>query len=526
MTGGLRRMLVAALAASACALAAPAFAAAAPSNFVTMLSDPGDWVGGGGQRVFDPANSQMTVGGTAGYLTVNVSGGTAGDSYWMDFAAPPGTVLVPGVYVDAQRAPFREAGHPGIDISGDGRGCNEDSGLFQVLDIHSAPSGVVDRIWLIYEQHCEGGRAALYGEVKVGEPPSGDVALVAPGTVRWPASDAGRPSTAVPVTLRAFDAPVTVTGVSLGGADASSFEVREDDCTGHTLAASACQVWLRYRPGSAGTRTATLTISDSAGTHRQATLQGFAYGGQTSVTMTSDPGDYIGGGRNWSYTIANDAIGVGGTRQYVGFGVDGANGDWWYADFAPAAGDILAPGYYPNATRYPFNGNGPGLDVSGNGRGCNTLTGEFTVNSATWLADGHVRTFSVSFVQHCEGGTPALRGTFAFRAGDDTPLPPWMVGGPPPPPAPPPAPPPPPPPPAPPPPPPPKPRCSVPRVVGLTLAKAKAKIRKSHCRTGKLSRKVSVKRKRGKVLAQSPRAGRKLANGHRVNLVVGRGRRR
>jgi len=63
-------------------------------------------------------------------------------------------------------------------------------------------------------------------------------------------------------------------------------------------------------------------------------------------------------------------------------------------------------------------------------------------------------------------------------------------------------------------------------VVGLTLAKARAKIRKAHCRTGKVSRRVSVKRKRGKVLAQSPRAGRKLANGHRVNLVVGRGRRR
>ena len=33
-----------------------------------------------------------------------------------------------------------------------------------------------------------------------------------------------------------------------------------------------------------------------------------------------------------------------------------------------------------------------------------------------------MRTFSISFVQHCEGMTPALHGTFAFRAGDSTPL--------------------------------------------------------------------------------------------------------
>src|SRR5436305_2000111 len=114
--------------------------------------------------------------------------------------------------------------------------------------------------------------------------------------------------------------------------------------------------------------------------------------------------------------------------SYAGFGVDGANGDWWSAEFVPAAGDILVAGEtYANATRYPFSGSGPGLDVSGMGRGCNTLTGSFTVNSARFAADGTLKNASISFVQHCEGGTPALHGTFAFRAGDNTPPAPWMV---------------------------------------------------------------------------------------------------
>jgi beta-lactam-binding protein with PASTA domain len=63
-------------------------------------------------------------------------------------------------------------------------------------------------------------------------------------------------------------------------------------------------------------------------------------------------------------------------------------------------------------------------------------------------------------------------------------------------------------------------------VVGLALAKAKTRIRRAHCRTGKITRKVSSQRKKNHVLAQSPRPGRRLANGARVNLTVGKGRRR
>ncbi|HYX87948.1 MAG TPA: PASTA domain-containing protein [Gaiellaceae bacterium] len=266
-------------------------------------------------------------------------------------------------------------------------------------------------------------------------------------------------------------------------------------------------MWVRFVPGTAGTRLATLRLTDSTGKQRDVALQGFAFGGRTRVTMTSDQGDYIGQGRSWSYTIANDEIGAGGSRQFVGFGVDGAQGDWWSADFAPGRGDILAPGTYPNATRYPFNGTGPGLDVSGNGRGCNTLTGRFTVNSATWWPDGTLRTFSVTFEQHCEGATPALRGTWEYRAGDTTPLAPWMVAGG-----------------TPPPPPKTAPACVVPRVVRLPLLSAKRAVARAHCRVGTITTAYSARVPRGRVLSQSPRPGRRLAAGARVSLVVSRGR--
>jgi hypothetical protein len=65
-------------------------------------------------------------------------------------------------------------------------------------------------------------------------------------------------------------------------------------------------------------------------------------------------------------------------------------------------------------------------------------------------------------------------------------------------------------------------RCRVPMVVGRTLGRAATLILRAHCRVGRVTRRRSVRKKRGKVLAQSPRAGRSLEVGSRVNLVVGR----
>jgi hypothetical protein len=69
-------------------------------------------------------------------------------------------------------------------------------------------------------------------------------------------------------------------------------------------------------------------------------------------------------------------------------------------------------------------------------------------------------------------------------------------------------------------------RCVVPRVVGLRLKKAKHRISKALCRTGKVTRKSSSLRKRGRVLAQKPRPHTRLKKGAKVSLVVGRGPRR
>ena len=80
--------------------------------------------------------------------------------------------------------------------------------------------------------------------------------------------------------------------------------------------------------------------------------------------MTSDSGDYIGQGQTWSYTPATGRIAASASRTYAGFGVDGADGSDWSGSFTPGDGDILAAGSSYQATRYPFNGSGAGMDIS------------------------------------------------------------------------------------------------------------------------------------------------------------------
>jgi glucose/arabinose dehydrogenase len=67
-------------------------------------------------------------------------------------------------------------------------------------------------------------------------------------------------------------------------------------------------------------------------------------------------------------------------------------------------------------------------------------------------------------------------------------------------------------------------RCRVPRVVGLRLATARTRIRRAHCRVGRVRRQRSS-RASGRVVAQTPRPGARRARGARVHLSVSRGRR-
>ncbi len=69
-------------------------------------------------------------------------------------------------------------------------------------------------------------------------------------------------------------------------------------------------------------------------------------------------------------------------------------------------------------------------------------------------------------------------------------------------------------------------RCVVPNLRGKTLRASRAAIRRGRCRMGQVQRRFSSRMKAGRVVAQRPRAGARLAPNARVHLVVSKGKRR
>jgi beta-lactam-binding protein with PASTA domain len=68
--------------------------------------------------------------------------------------------------------------------------------------------------------------------------------------------------------------------------------------------------------------------------------------------------------------------------------------------------------------------------------------------------------------------------------------------------------------------------CVVPKIERKTLSNAKRSIRSHACTVGAVRRVTSRTVKKGRVISQKPRAGKRLRHGAKVNLVVSEGRRR
>lgn len=143
-------------------------------------------------------------------------------------------------------------------------------------------------------------------------------------------------------------------------------------------------------------------------------------GGVTRLEMTSQPGDYIGQGQAYSFDNT-DGYFLGslnyGVQHNSGIKIsyDDYTSGYWDLSFDAPGFQVLTPGTFESAIRFPFNGSSAGLSVTGNGRGSNTLTGQFTVRQLVMHPGGQVRRFAADFEQHNEGLAPALFGTVEYN---------------------------------------------------------------------------------------------------------------
>jgi len=155
--------------------------------------------------------------------------------------------------------------------------------------------------------------------------------------------------------------------------------------------------------------------------------------------------DYIGQGANYFYSAADgnwtitamddnrDGVPEGVRFYFLGRRNGEFDGEFWGLDFSVRnvpGQTMLVPGTYNNAQRYPFEAAGhPGFDIGGDGRGCNTEFGSFTVLDATFdtsFQPTRVASFAATFDQACEGAPLHLKGTIIYNsnvaAGSDPPV--------------------------------------------------------------------------------------------------------
>jgi hypothetical protein len=126
----------------------------------------------------------------------------------------------------------------------------------------------------------------------------------------------------------------------------------------------------------------------------------YIFAGQQTVTEAS-----------WSATATSSQVHISLDPT------DSKQGLWWdlYFDASRLANPVLDTQVYDKAQRWPFQDAGhPGLDVSGDGRGCNTVSGKFQIQELETDTDG-LASFTATFEHHCEGGTPALRGCVHYE---------------------------------------------------------------------------------------------------------------
>lgn len=137
------------------------------------------------------------------------------------------------------------------------------------------------------------------------------------------------------------------------------------------------------------------------------------------VYLESEPGDFIGQGRNYLYTPIESLLTADAEGARLTVSVNGD--EYWDGTFQ--AMNILSRlevGYYSDLRRFPFhNPVKGGLSWSGEHRGCNTLTGWFVIDDVTY--DGTtLMAIELRFEQHCDGIEAPLNGEVRWDANDTT----------------------------------------------------------------------------------------------------------
>lgn len=381
------------------------------ATFIHLRSDVGDYIGGGVTRTLTPDTGTITA--TRNFdnsISISYSANDGSYSWWgLGFVGPQNMVLIPDNYEDATRLAFHSPTKPGLDVSGDGRGCNRLTGRYIVREAVYGVGNEIISFAADLEQHCEGGVPALWGTVRF----NSNIPLVVP----TPNAAAGADRNV------SENMSATLNGSKSSDADGNLISYQWRQLSGPSVFLSTPttpQTSFTAPNVNQGGQDLIfeLEVRDDAGlidTDNVRIHVADEYDPQFSIYFSSQPGDYIGQGRIWDMGI-DDGIFTASKNYDNGVSVNFSSDTWWNLNFAAPNDALLVPGIYESAVRWPFQpATQPGLDVSGDGRGCNTLTGRFVIYEVVYGTNNAIDSFAADFEQHCESATAALFGTVRYN---------------------------------------------------------------------------------------------------------------
>jgi hypothetical protein len=314
----------------------PSAAAASDVTAFTLDSLPGDLLAQGNTYWFAPPSETVFVHPYGDGVAVDVGASGAFEA----LITPPtgATALAVGTY-DTTRSSTADTA--GLDVFGNGVGCNNSTGSITVHQYQTDVAGNVTQFAATYQQLCDSSTEYAYGEIRFHS------------TLDYAAAVVDHPALVFPDTLATTtSAPMHVTvtnrgtvGLTLGSAVLSGqspgdYAVTTDTCSGTTLAVGAsCSASVTFTPGDMGPRLARLHFDDNtAAGGRTITLSGLGvklagsltiaaskttitYGGKTKITAHL-------GTQSTNTTVSIYRHPVGGSQALAASGAVDANGNF------------------------------------------------------------------------------------------------------------------------------------------------------------------------------------------------------
>ena len=377
-----------------------------------LFSETGDYIGQAQEISLNDTTHTFSISQNFDNgVSVQVRG--PGTSFWnLNFSAPGDNALEPGLYRDAIRYPLQPIVKPGLSVSGEGRGCNSLTGRFDVIEVVYNPDGSVDSFAADFEQHCEDASPALHGGIRYNSNVPVNISV---GPV---ISDAG------PNIRRMESQSVTLDGKHSRTTDGSIIETYQwrqlsgpsvELLNGDAVSSSFIAPIV---PLGGSDFQFELTVTNSSGENDNAIVDvniSSKSDAQTFITMNSEPGDYIGQGQTFYFSTLDGSFTLNSNSPDVA-ALLFQSAERWNYQFAAPDGTELSSQFYQGASRYPIQAaNEPGLNVSGAGRGCSTLTGNFDIKALNRDMNGNINGYAASFEQRCGGSTSALTGEIRFN---------------------------------------------------------------------------------------------------------------